>query len=239
MSALLLTYPRQAWVVPDDDIVTALTDNPNSYNNGRFKSGSLTDRYRLINWIVHYNLNPHGSEKSPWMSDGRFLYVFNHGEKEKVDWAKWIWDVMVEFWSKGPSNSNIPFPAMVTKLCEDVKVKPEKGDTKGHHGCRQAIRASSEKKSKAMSQPPRTQTTSSSKRKPTANRYDTIETQQRRLDKHLDRLERDNSKMKRWLKWLMDKVGTYTNDPYLPTEDNETTTEEEDDEEEDDEDVDD
>ncbi|KAG5550103.1 hypothetical protein RHGRI_015151 [Rhododendron griersonianum] len=82
----VVTFPSPAWSHPVDEIRDALTDMPNSYNNDKFVSGKLRLTFRLINKLVHYNLNPHGLESTPSLNDGTLLFVFSRSE-EKVDWA--------------------------------------------------------------------------------------------------------------------------------------------------------
>ncbi|KAI8535463.1 hypothetical protein RHMOL_Rhmol10G0176400 [Rhododendron molle] len=132
--AEVVTLPSPAWSHPPDEIRDALTDKPNSYKNDKFVSGKLRLTFRLINKLVHYNLYPHDSESTPSLNDGTLLFVFSRSE-EKVDWAARIWDVMANFKDKGLSNANSPFPAMITKMCEEAGVRGEKGDNLGHHGC--------------------------------------------------------------------------------------------------------
>lgn len=233
-----VTYPK-GWSCNDEVLVNALTDKPDSFSEGKFAAGSLRELFRLINMVVHFNLNPHGSQQTPNLNDGATLFVFSKGD-EKVDWANWIWNVMMDFRVRGAANANIPFPAMVTKFCDEAGVKADKGDEEAHFGCPRAITAVTEKKSKSKSKPPRPETIISSmpSGKKGVNRWeqylsiikcqgDVILEKQRQTDQRVKRLEKGVSTLKRWMRWWMDRVGESSNNPYVPTEeDNEADTEE-------------
>ncbi|KAG5538676.1 hypothetical protein RHGRI_019290 [Rhododendron griersonianum] len=177
--------------------------------------------------------------QTPNLDDGATLFVFSKGD-EKVDWANWIWNVMMDFRVRGAANANIPFPAMVTKFCDEAGVKADKGDEEAHFGCPRAITAVTEKKSKSKSKPPRPETIISSmpSGKKRVNRWeqylsiikcqgDVILENQCQMDKRVKRLEKGVSTLKRWMRWWMDRVGESSNNPYVPTEeDNEADTEE-------------
>ncbi|KAG5554122.1 hypothetical protein RHGRI_011858 [Rhododendron griersonianum] len=243
----VVTFPSPAWSHPVDEIRDALTDMPNSYNNDKFVSGKLRLTFRLINKLVHYNLNPHGSESTPSLNDGTLLFVFSRSE-EKVDWAARIWDVMADFKDKGLSNANIPFPAMITKMCEEAGVKGEKGDNLGHHGCFKAIAKVTERKSSKMSHPSheagpsRPKARKGAARKEEwneiiASKCEAIQAAQIQIETALRRGKRKMEKNMRYLKYCAEKIGVFTNEPYVPTvEDEQPTTSEEDEEDEDEED---
>ncbi|KAG5564901.1 hypothetical protein RHGRI_000938 [Rhododendron griersonianum] len=215
-----VTYPK-GWSCDDEVLVNALTDKPDSFSEGKFAAGSLRELFRLINMVVHFNLNPHGSQQTPNLDDGATLFVFSKGD-EKVDWAIWIWNVMMDFRVRGAANANIPFLAMVTKFCDEAGVKADKGDEEAHFGCPRAITAVTEKKSKSKSKPPRPETIISSM--PSG---DVILENQRQTDQRVKRLEKGVSTLKRWMRWWMDRVGESSNNPYVLTEeDNEADTEE-------------
>ncbi|KAF7143343.1 hypothetical protein RHSIM_Rhsim05G0131600 [Rhododendron simsii] len=237
----VVTYPSQAWSHPLDEIRDALTDKPNSYKNDKFVSGKLRPAFRLINKLVHFNLNPHGSEATPSLKDGTLLFVFSRSE-EKVDWAAQIWDVMANFKDKGPSNANIPFPAMITTMCEKAGVKEEKGDILGHHGCFKSIAKVTERKSSKMSHPSFKVGPSRPKAKKGAERKEqwneiivsnceAIRAAQVRIEAYLRRMKRKQGKIMRYQKYCAAKLAVITNEPYVPTtEDEQPTTSDEDEE---------
>ncbi|KAF7141427.1 hypothetical protein RHSIM_Rhsim06G0103800 [Rhododendron simsii] len=119
------TYPEHGWSKTEEEIQNALTNKP--MKQDRFVHGRLFEKYRVINKVVHYNLCPHSSEKLPRKEDGEVIFVFGSSD-EVVDWALLIWNSMVRFRKRtAPSKPNIPFPAMVTALCESQGVLvPEK-----------------------------------------------------------------------------------------------------------------
>ncbi|KAG5531442.1 hypothetical protein RHGRI_026154 [Rhododendron griersonianum] len=243
----VVTFPSPAWSHPVDEIRDALTCMPNSYNNDKFVSGKLRLTFRLINKLVHYNLNPHGSESTPSLNDGTLLFVFSRSE-EKVDWAARIWDVMADFKNKGLSNANIPFSAMITKMCKEAGVKGEKRDNLGHHGCFKAIAKVTERKSSKMSHPSheagpsRPKARKGAARKEEwneiiASKCEAIQAAQIQIETALRRGKRKMEKNTRYLKYCAEKIGVFTNEPYVPTvEDEQPTTSEEDEEDEEDED---
>ncbi|KAF7112542.1 hypothetical protein RHSIM_RhsimUnG0218500 [Rhododendron simsii] len=143
------TYPATAWSKTEEEIQKALTDKP--LKTDRFVHGKLFEKYRVANKVVHYNLFPHGSEKRPRKEDGEVIFVFGSSE-EVVDWAKFIWNQMVKFRQRsGPSKANIPFPAMVTCICENQGVMTPERLLPGTPG---PITGGSLEKSKSLSQPP-------------------------------------------------------------------------------------
>ncbi|KAI8542244.1 hypothetical protein RHMOL_Rhmol08G0123400 [Rhododendron molle] len=80
--------------------------------------GDLKDEYRTMNKFLHYNLFPRGMEKTPYEQELELLYVFMN-ENETMDFAKWIFDQLIQFKHDYKKGLNFPFPAMITKLWED------------------------------------------------------------------------------------------------------------------------
>ncbi|KAF7149854.1 hypothetical protein RHSIM_Rhsim02G0143500 [Rhododendron simsii] len=91
------------------------------------------------------------SEKLPRREDGEVIFVFGSSE-EVVDWALLIWRWMVRFRKRlAPSKPDIPFPAMVTALCEAQGILVTEKLLPSSPG---PITGGSLEKSKLLSQPP-------------------------------------------------------------------------------------
>ncbi|KAI8538703.1 hypothetical protein RHMOL_Rhmol09G0125000 [Rhododendron molle] len=144
---------------------------------------------------------------------------------------------MADFKDKGLSNANIPFLAMITKMCEEAGVKGEKGDNLGHHGCFKAIAKVTERKSSKMSHP--SQESRPKARKGAARREEwneIIVSNCEAIQTALRRGKRKMDKHMRYVKYCAEKIGVFTNEPYVPTmEDEQPTTSEEDEDDEEDE----
>ncbi|KAF7142776.1 hypothetical protein RHSIM_Rhsim05G0111900 [Rhododendron simsii] len=219
------TYPATAWSKTEEEIQKALTDKP--LKTDRFVHGKLFEKYRVANKVVHYNLFPHGSEKRPRKEDGEVIFVFGSSE-EVVDWAKFIWNQMVKFRQRsGPSKANIPFPAMVTCICESQGVMTPERLLPGTPG---PITGGSLEKSKSLSQPPPSETfglpkstakTSSGRieeyTRIMAAQLQSVQTKQKKLETQMRRTRRDVSAIKRGMLWIAARCGR-EGDVYVPTE---------------------
>lgn len=225
------TYPRNPLEMLPNEQVHTLTDAPDSFDpeSGRYVAGSLRAKYRTFNKLVHHNLSPFSLDKTPTSYDGKVMIVFG-SEKEKVDWAWWIWDEIKAFREKGTSKANIPFPIMITKLCEDAGCKPASGDLP-QPGSPGPITAASIRKSEAASKPPHLETIGTSL--PTATTFqerseqwnkiiharqgmiieklESVETEQRRA-------RRRDGKIMRILKWIEKCEGKRSGEYYVETE---------------------
>ncbi|KAH7866054.1 hypothetical protein Vadar_014933 [Vaccinium darrowii] len=224
-----ITFPKGPLKVKQDDFLKTLMVDPTSFDfeEKRFPLGGLNELPRSLNKIVHYNLIPHSNEKRLKWRDAEVLYAFG-SETQKVDWAKFIWIYMYKFWRKGSINGKIPFPAMVTKLCENAGCKPK--DDPIEPGYPGPYNSTSLKKSKSLSKPPRPETVASTK--PTAktvkerneqwfellfSRQGLIMGKQEEQDTRLKRLERMVAKIGRVCKYLANKEGERSEDPYVET----------------------
>ncbi|KAG5550104.1 hypothetical protein RHGRI_015152 [Rhododendron griersonianum] len=133
-------------------------------------------------------------------------------------------------------------------MCEEAGVKGEKGDNLGHHGCFKAIAKVTERKSSKMSHPSheagpsRPKARKGAARKEEwneiiASKCEAIQAAQIQIETALRRGKRKMEKNMRYLKYCAEKIGVFTNEPYVPTvEDEQPTTSEEDEEDEEDED---
>ncbi|KAF7132013.1 hypothetical protein RHSIM_Rhsim09G0075800 [Rhododendron simsii] len=216
--------PEHGWSKSEEEIQNALTDKP--LKQDRFVHGRLFEKYRGINKVVHYNLCPHGSEKLPRREDGEVIFVFGSNE-EVVDWALLIWRSMVRFRKRSaPSKPNIPFPAMVTALCEAQGVLVTE---KLLPGSPSPITGGSLEKSKSLSQPPLLDSFSFST--PTARtqsgrieeytrimvaQLQSVQIKQKKLQTQMHRTRRDVSAIKRGMLWIAARCGK-ERDVYVPT----------------------
>ncbi|KAF7131954.1 hypothetical protein RHSIM_Rhsim09G0079300 [Rhododendron simsii] len=98
-----------------DEVNQALYVNPAEAKRPHVP-GKFKDEYRLINQFVHHNLNPRGTENKPARSEGEMLYFFME-PGNVFDWAKYIFQQMVEFKANVPTQTRMPYPCMVTKIC--------------------------------------------------------------------------------------------------------------------------
>ena len=96
-------------------------------NSNRYTTGALKELYRLVNKVMSYNIHPYCREKTPRRGDGDLIFAFGSGE-EVVDWAVMIFEEMCVFRAKGTLVGNIPFPAMITKICIKAGCKPKAVD---------------------------------------------------------------------------------------------------------------
>ncbi|KAH7857433.1 hypothetical protein Vadar_012630 [Vaccinium darrowii] len=210
-------YPRGEWTMTQDDQVSLLTDHPDSFDpegNGRYIQGKLRDKYRTLNKVVHHNLHPFSLEKTPTRHDGEVLVVFG-SEDARVDWALWIWEAMVQFRRKGVANGNVPFPVMITKMCESAGCKPTSGDglTRASPG---PIHGGTVKKSASASKAPRVKTladslpTSSSHHERNEEwqsinhaRQQVLLDNQHKLETNQRRMKRGIDKIKKLVQWLV------------------------------------
>ncbi|KAI8551259.1 hypothetical protein RHMOL_Rhmol06G0171500 [Rhododendron molle] len=111
-----INYPRANFATFDEirqdmyegEVVIADTHVP-----GRFREG-----YKLINQFVHHNLSPRGAENKPSFEDGVLLYAFMQ-KGMKTDSASYIFKQIVEFKASAPTNSRMPFPYLITKICKE------------------------------------------------------------------------------------------------------------------------
>ncbi|KAH7841925.1 hypothetical protein Vadar_001593 [Vaccinium darrowii] len=124
-----ITYPRRTWEKPLNEQVHILTDDLTSYDaeNETYVAGRLREKYRALNKILHCNLTPFSNEKTPSKEDGEKLVVFG-SETDVVDWARRIWNGIKSFRERGGARGKIPFPLMISALCEKAKCKPASGD---------------------------------------------------------------------------------------------------------------
>ncbi|KAF7152343.1 hypothetical protein RHSIM_Rhsim01G0110400 [Rhododendron simsii] len=237
-----ITYPKEAFKLDFDELKKTLSDDkPDAVQDSKFLCGKLNDLFRLINKVVHHNLNPHSKERALSVDDAHLIYVFSKKE-EKVDWARQIFNALADFHDKGLSNANIPFPVMITRLCEQAKVKFNKGDEPSFYGCPQAITGGSEKKSKSMTKPPLAAGISRpiAQKGPERNeqwweismrRFDAIQKELRELKKEMEketrRRKRKEGKLMRKSDYAAVWIGETSGKPYVPTqEDDEQTTDE-------------
>ncbi|XP_058216884.1 uncharacterized protein LOC131327767 [Rhododendron vialii] len=238
-----ITYPSDGWSKSETEIMNTLTDK--SLLKNRYVHGRLFELYCVINKVVHFNLFTHGSEKRPHKSDGEVLYAFGSVD-EVVDWARWIWLEMLKFRQRSTFGAkvNIPFPTMITVICESQGVRTTEKFTPGSPG---PITGGSVEKSKSMSKPLFSAASSSrpiAPRGPERNeqwlkilmcRCDTIQKEQSELRKEMvkevRRRKKKEDKMMRMLKHMSSCGVGSSSDPYAPTrEDEENTTEEEEEE---------
>ncbi|KAF7126376.1 hypothetical protein RHSIM_Rhsim11G0012400 [Rhododendron simsii] len=219
------TYPEHGWSKTEEEIQNALTNKP--MKQDRFVHGRLFEKYRVINKVVHYNLCPHSSEKLPRREDGEVIFVFGSSD-EVVDWALLIWNSMVRFRKRtAPSKPNIPFPAMVTALCESQGVLVPEKLLPGSPG---PITGGSLEKSKSLSQPPLpdsfgfpTPTAKSQSgrleeyTRIMATQLHSMQMKQNKLETQMHRTRRDVSAIKRGMLWIAARCGK-EGDVYTPTE---------------------
>ena len=146
-----ITYPVPNWNKDLAYVIDAITEDEDAYSEhfNRYTAGGLKELYRLVNKIVSYNIHPYCREKTPLKEDGDLIFAFGSGE-EVVDWASLIFEEMCVFRAKGTTLGNIPFPAMITKLCIKAGCKPKAVD-RMVAGTLGPITLSSVKKSRSLS----------------------------------------------------------------------------------------
>ncbi|KAH7846772.1 hypothetical protein Vadar_017967 [Vaccinium darrowii] len=226
-----ITYPRRTWEKPLNEQVHILTDDPNSYDieDGKYVVGRLREKYRALNKIMHCNLTPFSNERIPSTQDGEMLVVFG-SETDVVDWARRVWNEIRDFRERGGARGKIPFPLMISALCEKAKCKPASGDelVPGSPG---PITAGSWNKSKALSKNPRAETVGSSM--PTAKkgvervnqyceilrcRQQILMDDNREIKASQRRQKRKMGKMMRMLRWLVQCETARSGKEYVETE---------------------
>lgn len=69
-----VNYPRAHYCTTDEinqALYTNLADARDPHRPGKFK-----EELKLINQVVHFNLNPRGAKNHPSLKDGKLLYAF-------------------------------------------------------------------------------------------------------------------------------------------------------------------
>ncbi|KAI8555901.1 hypothetical protein RHMOL_Rhmol05G0210900 [Rhododendron molle] len=92
----LINYPRDE-SIDLDVIVNELYSTLPNFRVPPHKPGKFTDTYRILNQIVHYNLYPRGAENKPSKKSAEVMYVFMNDADYAADWAKFIFDQLVDF----------------------------------------------------------------------------------------------------------------------------------------------
>lgn len=77
-------------------LYTKLAKARNPHVPGRFK-----EKYRLVNQVVQFNLNPRDTENKP-----------------SPDWAKYIFGKLIEFKANVLSQTRMSYPCLITKICK-------------------------------------------------------------------------------------------------------------------------
>ncbi|XP_058220236.1 uncharacterized protein LOC131330619 isoform X1 [Rhododendron vialii] len=113
-------YPQPEPIDPDD-INQALYTNPNDASLPH-KPGKFRDVYRVLNQALHYNLYPRGTESKPSKKSAELLYVFMH-DNYVMDWAKCIFEQLVDFKGNTIGSARMPFPCMITGILKDQGVR--------------------------------------------------------------------------------------------------------------------
>lgn len=119
-SADLVNYPRDNFTTAER-INQALYINPADAGDPHVP-GKFKENYTLLNQVVHFNLNPRGTENKPSLGEGCMLYAFMR-QGTICDWAKYIFKKMFEFKAIAPAQTRMPFPCLVTKICKSSGVR--------------------------------------------------------------------------------------------------------------------
>lgn len=118
-TAAEINYPRPNFVMADeinDGLYTDSADARDHHRPGKFK-----EEYKLINQLVHHNLNPRGTENKPSKAEGKMLYAFMQ-PGVKIDWSAYIFKQLIEFKANAPTQTRMPFSCLITKICFDQGV---------------------------------------------------------------------------------------------------------------------
>ncbi|KAF7140883.1 hypothetical protein RHSIM_Rhsim06G0156400 [Rhododendron simsii] len=115
-----INYPQPEPIDPDD-VNQALYTNPN-HASFPHKPGKFRDVYRVLNQSLHYNLYPRGTESKPSKKSAELLYVFMH-DNYVMDWAKCIFEQLVDFKGNTIGSARMPFPCMITGILKDQGVR--------------------------------------------------------------------------------------------------------------------
>ncbi|KAF7151554.1 hypothetical protein RHSIM_Rhsim02G0210000 [Rhododendron simsii] len=117
----VVNYPRAEPIDSDavhHDIYTAIP------NQGvpPHKPGKFTDLYRVLNQVLHYNLYPRGAENKPSKRSAEIMFAFKNESEYRADWARFIFDQIVDFKGDTLGNARCPFPCMITQFLRDKGV---------------------------------------------------------------------------------------------------------------------
>ncbi|KAF7148718.1 hypothetical protein RHSIM_Rhsim03G0044100 [Rhododendron simsii] len=115
-----VNYPRDEKI--DDGLINnVLYTNP---KNAKIPHvvGGFRDDIRVVNAAFHHNLYPRGLQHKPSRKSGELMYVFMNS-KLVVDWAKFIFNQLIDFKNDTISTARMPFPCMITTLCKQQGVK--------------------------------------------------------------------------------------------------------------------
>ncbi|KAF7147601.1 hypothetical protein RHSIM_Rhsim03G0183100 [Rhododendron simsii] len=84
--------------------------------------GEFRDDIRVLNKAFHHNLYPRGLEHKPSRKSGELMYAFMNS-KLVVDWAKFIFNQLIDFKKDTISSARMPFPCMITSIYKQKGVK--------------------------------------------------------------------------------------------------------------------
>ncbi|KAI8568314.1 hypothetical protein RHMOL_Rhmol02G0188800 [Rhododendron molle] len=89
------------------------------------KSGKFKDVCRVLNQVVHYNLYPCGAENKSSKRSAEIIYAFMNDADYKADWARFIFEQIVDFKGDTFGTALCPYPCMIMAFLR------EKGISKG------------------------------------------------------------------------------------------------------------
>ncbi|KAF7152003.1 hypothetical protein RHSIM_Rhsim01G0146700 [Rhododendron simsii] len=97
-----------------------LADARDPHRPGKFK-----EEYKLINHVVHFNLNPGGAENHPSLKDAKLLYAFML-LGTVIDWLASIFKQLIEFKANVSLSIRMSYPCLITKICRRYRVTGQK-----------------------------------------------------------------------------------------------------------------
>lgn len=118
-----INYP-QANYCTTDEINQAFYTNPADARDPH-RLGKFKEEYKLINQVVHFNLNPQGIENHPSLKDGKLLYAFMQLDTV-IDWSAFIFKQLIEFKANVSPSTRMPYPCLITKICRRHGVAGQK-----------------------------------------------------------------------------------------------------------------
>lgn len=106
-------YP-QSEPIDSDVVIHDLYPTVPNFAVPPHRPGKFRDTYRILNQVVHYNIFSRGAENKPLRKSAEVMYVFMNDDNYKADWARFIFEQLVDFKGDTFGMARLPFPCMIT-----------------------------------------------------------------------------------------------------------------------------
>ncbi|KAF7153817.1 hypothetical protein RHSIM_Rhsim01G0154400 [Rhododendron simsii] len=120
----MINYPC-AELIESDIIISDLYPTVHNFGVPPHKRRKFRDTYRVLNQVVHYNLYPHRAENKPSRKSAEVMYVFMNDADYRANWARFVFEQLVDFKGDTFGTARLPFSCMITTFLR------QKGISKG------------------------------------------------------------------------------------------------------------